>query len=143
MKVVRKFKDDCKGQLMLRFVRLRPKLYSFDYEGEAHFDCKNGVEKGVDKTTDTSVTRIVHENKVTAKAVKDSVSKKLSFGGYEYCLSSLLPKPVDIRGIGSDFNKVFTYSTEKIGLSAFDSKLWICDDGILTYVFGHWKTMVM
>ena len=64
MKVVGKFKDECKGQLMLRFVRLRPNLYSFDYEREAHFDCKNGVEKEVDKPTDTSVTRIVLDNKV-------------------------------------------------------------------------------
>ena len=32
MKVVGKLKDGCKGQLMLRFVGLRPKLYSFDSE---------------------------------------------------------------------------------------------------------------
>ena len=49
MKVVGKFKDECKGQLMLRFMGLRPKkLYSSDYEREAHFDCKNGVEKELD-----------------------------------------------------------------------------------------------
>ena len=41
MKVIGKFKDECKGQLMLRFVGLRPKLYSFDYELEAHFECTN------------------------------------------------------------------------------------------------------
>ena len=51
---------------------LRPKLYSFDYEREAHFDC--GEE--VDKPTDNSVTRIVVDNKVTAKGVKTSVAKK-------------------------------------------------------------------
>ena len=130
MKVVGKFKDECKGQLMLRFVGLRPKLYSFDYEWEAHFDC--GEE--VDKPTDTSVTRLVLDNKVTAK-----VTKKLSFGNYVYCLNSLLPKRVEIRRIGSNLHKVFTYSTEKIGLSAFG---WICDGGISTYAFGHWKTMV-
>ena len=38
MKVVGKSKDECKGQLMLRFVGLRPKLYTFDYEREAHFN---------------------------------------------------------------------------------------------------------
>ena len=32
MKVLGKFKDECKAQLMLRFIRLRPKLYSFDLE---------------------------------------------------------------------------------------------------------------
>ena len=125
---------------MLRFVGLRPKLYSFDYEREAHYDCKNGEEVG--KPTDTSVTRIVRNNKVTAKGVKASVVKKLLFGDYEYCLSSLLPKCVDIRRNSPDLHKVFTYSIEKIILSAFNSKRWKCDDGISTYAFGHWKKMV-
>ena len=138
MKVVGKFKDECKEQLMLRFVGLRPKRYSFDYEPEAHFACGEVV----DKPTDTSVTMLVLDNKVTAKGVKTSVAEKLSFGDYEYCLNSLLPKPVEIRRIGSNLHKVFTYSTEKFGLFAFDSKRWICDDGISTYAFGHWKTMV-
>ena len=140
MKVVGKFKDECKGQLMLRFVGLRPKLYSFDYGREARFDCKDGVEEEVDKPTSTSVARIVLSNKVTAKGVKANVAKKLSFDNYEYCLTSLLPKRVDIKIIGSDLHWVFTYSTEKIGLSAFDTKRGICDDGISTYAFGHWKT---
>ena len=40
MKVVGKFKDECKGQLMLRFVGLHPKLYSFDYERDSTFRLK-------------------------------------------------------------------------------------------------------
>ena len=72
MKVDGKLKDECKGQLMLRLVGLRPKLYSIDYEREAHFECKNGIAKQVRKPTDTSVTRIVLENKNTAKGVKGS-----------------------------------------------------------------------
>ena len=129
--------------MLLRFVVLRPKLYSFDYEREVYFDCKNGVEKEVDKPTDTSISRIVLDNKVTAKGVNASAAKKLSFGDYEYFLSSLLPKRVNIRRIGSDLHNVITYSTEKIGLTAFDTKRWICDDGISTDAFGHWKTVVM
>ena len=139
MKVFGKFKDECKGELMLRFVRLHSKLYTFDYDREAYYDCE-GEE--VDKPTDISVTRLVLENKVTAKRVKASVAKKLSFGDYESCLNSLLPTRVEIRRIESDLHKVFTYSTEKIGLSAFDSKRWISDNGISTYAFGHWKPMV-
>ena len=98
MKVVGKSKDECKGQLMLRFVGLRPKLYSLDFEREAHFDRKNGE---VGKSMDTSVTRIVLDNKVTAEGTKASEAKKLSFGDYEYCLNSLLTKRVEIRRMGS------------------------------------------
>ena len=63
---------------------------------------------------------------------------------YDYgdCLNSLLPTRVDITKIDSNLHEVFTYSTEKIGLSASDSKRWICDDGISAYAFGHWKTTV-
>ena len=37
MKVVGKFKDECHGQLMLKLVGLRPKLYSIEYERIGHF----------------------------------------------------------------------------------------------------------
>ena len=83
---------------MLTFVGLRPKLYSFVCEREVHFDLdKNGIENEVDKQTSTSVAKIVLDNKVTANGVKTSVAKKLSFDNYEYCLSSLSPKRVDIK----------------------------------------------
>ena len=45
MKVVGKFKDECMGQLMLRFIGLHAKLYPIDYEQEAYFECKDGIEK--------------------------------------------------------------------------------------------------
>ncbi len=141
MKVVGKFKDECKGQMMLNFIGLRPKLYSFDYEREAHFDMdEDGMEVEVEKRTATSEIRIVIANKNTAKGIKDVVAKKLSFDDYECCLRYLSSKHVNIKRIGSDHHQVFTYSTEKIGLSAFDTKRWICDDGIKTYSFGHWRT---
>ena len=39
-----------KGQLMLNFIVLYPKLYSFHYEQEAHFDIdENGIEAEVEK----------------------------------------------------------------------------------------------
>ena len=128
MKVVGKFKDECKGQLMLRFVGLRSKLYSFDYGREAHFDCENGDE--IDKPSDTSVTRIVLDNKVTPNGVKTSVAKKLSFNDYEYCSNSLLPKRVDITRIGSNLHKVFTYSAEKMDMRwwYFDVCIWTLDN---------------
>ena len=125
---------------MLRFVGFPPKLYSIDYEQEAYFDCKNGVEKEVNKPTDTTEARIFLSNMATTKGVKARVTKKLLFNDYEYCLSFLSPKRVDIKRICLNLHRVFTYSTKKIKLSPFDTKTWICDDGISTFAFGHWKT---
>ena len=62
MEKVGKFKDECHGQLMLKFIGLRLKLYSLDYEREVYFDA-DGNE--VDKPTATK--RIVHASKNTAK----------------------------------------------------------------------------
>ena len=76
--------------------------------------------------------RIVPDNKA-------SVVEKLSIDDYECCLGSLSPKRIGIRRIGSDLHRLFTYSTEKIILSAFDIKRWIREDGISAYAFGHWK----
>ena len=67
-KVVGKCKDECKGKLMLRFIEIRPKFYSFDFEREAHFDVgENGVEVEAKKPKPTSETRIVLVNKEYTK----------------------------------------------------------------------------
>ena len=141
MKVVGKFKDECMGRLMLNFTGLRPKLYSLDYEREVYFDHDDsGNEIEVPKPTDTSEARIIVDNKNAAKGIQGTVAKRLTFDDYQRCLKTLLLKHVDIKRIGSDHHKIFTYNTEKIGLSAFDTKRWICDDGVHTSAFGHWRT---
>ena len=44
MKVTGKFKDEYHGQLILKCVGLRPKLYSYDYEKLTHYGMtENGV----------------------------------------------------------------------------------------------------
>ena len=141
MKTVGKFKDECMGQLMINFVDLRPKLYSFDYQRIAHFIINDkGEEVEVNKPTSTSVSRIVSSNENAAKGVKKSEAEKLSFNDFEISLRNLEPKKVDIKRIGSDHHKLYSYETMKIGLPAFDTKRWICEDGIKTYAFGHWST---
>ena len=75
MKVVGKFIDECKRQLMLRFIGLRPK-YSFNFERDAHFLIdKNRVRVEVKKLMATSATKIVLDN--TAKGVKADVVQKI------------------------------------------------------------------
>ena len=100
---------------MLRFVGLRPKLYSIDYELEAHFECKDGIEKEVKKPTDTSEVRIVPENKVTAKGVKASVAEKLSFGDLVFYFDG--PKALIVK---------HTFFFIRIPRLRFAEKLRIC-----------------
>ena len=115
MKVVGKFKDELKGNCMLKFVGLRLKLYSFIYEKDGVFIKKN-----------------------TAKGVKKNVkNNKLKFDDYEQCIKCMQVKEVSMNCIRSDHHKIFTYEIKKIGLSAYDNKRYICDDGVTTRAHGH------
>ena len=49
-------------------------------------------------------------------------------------------KKVEVKRIGSDKHNIYTFNNMKIALSAFDTKRWICDNGIETFAFGHYKT---
>ena len=140
MKVVGKFKDECLGQLMCKFIGLRPKLYSFLYKRNAFFDWENGIEVEVDKPTPTSVQRTIIDSKNVGKGIKNNVRKLLTIDQYEECRSDLKPIKKEMKTIRSDCHNLFTFKTDKIALSAFDNKRWILDDGINTLAHGHYKT---
>ena len=104
---------------MKKFVGLRPKLYSYEYE-------ENG--------------RVVGKN--TAKGVKTKVKNtKLTFADYEQSLRSLDVKVVSMNTIRSDHHKLYSLTTKKVGLSAFDDKRYICDDGVSTLAHGHFRVL--
>ena len=115
-KVVGKFKDELHGACMTKFVGLRPKLYSFEYI-DAHGQAREkNTAKGVQK------------------CVKDN---KLAFADYERCLREMCVEQVSVNSIRSDHHKLYTYNVNKIGLSAYDDKRYICDDGVHTLAHGH------
>ena len=137
MKVVGKFKDECMGQLMRIVVGLHPKLYSFEYERQAFFET-DGTE--VEQSTATTVRRIVIVNKNTGKGVQGNVRNMLTFADNEQSIRKLESLRKEGKTIQSDHHNIYTYCRSKIVLSAFGNKRWICDDGIHTYAFGHWRT---
>ena len=118
-KVVGKFKDELHSACMSRFVGLRPKLYSFEYMD------KHGQVQG----------------KNTAKGVQKAVQKRLTFDDYEHCMRDMCTKSVATNTIRSDSHRLYTYSINKIGLSGFDDKRYICADGVKTLAHGHWRTV--
>ena len=102
------------------------RIYSVDYERVAYFDVDEyGMVVEVKKRTETCVTRIIRANKNTAKGIKESEAEKLSFNDYENSLRTLIPKHVTIKKICSDHHKLYSYSNDKIALSAFDTKRWM------------------
>ena len=103
---------------MTKFVGLRPKLYSFEY---------------LDKHGETC-------GKNTAKGVQKAMSKKLTFDDYERCLRNMCTQSVSMNTIRSDRHRLYTCNVNKIGLSGYDDKRYICTDGVTTLAHGHWRT---
>ena len=103
---------------MTQFIGLRPKLYSFEYLD------RFGVVLG----------------KKTANGVQKAMKKRLTFNDYDRCLQSMSTKIVQMNSIRTDHHRLFTYNINKIGLSAFDDKRYILEDGICTLAHGHYNT---
>ena len=113
-KVIGKFKNESVKQIT-EFIGLRSKLYSYvvDKDSHSHNRCKG-------------VKRNVVENELT---IKD----------YKHTLETRESKKVTQNNIRSYGHQLFTEIQEKIALSAKDDKVYICDDNIRTYSFGHYK----
>ena len=113
-KVLGMFKNEAAGKIIIEFVGLRAKLYSFIIEdGKENKKCK-GVKKQV---VENSIT---HED-------------------YKTCLRTgkeLLRKQNILRSYDHD---IFSEEVNKIALSAADDKRYILDDGIHTLAWWHRK----
>lgn len=75
-----------------------------------------------------------------AKGVKTGVvKKKIFFEDYVDCLFNLKEMRVYQNNIRSRRHIVRTEKQEKIAVSPFDTKRYICDDQISTLAWGHFK----
>ena len=122
MKVLGKMKDECHGLPLQSFRGLRPKLYCME---------KTLLKDGEIKT------EIEIKGKGLTKTVRE---QQLTVENFETCLQQHSKQSVTQYTIRSDHHNLYSYKMEKIGLSAADDKRWIQDDGISTYVHGHFRT---
>ena len=77
---------------MLKFVGLRLKLYSFNYENLAHYEMNEGGEKknGNEQEKDEPA------NKNTAKGVKNHFQSNMAFDDYARCFQNMGPLKKEI-----------------------------------------------
>ena len=113
-KVPGKFKDEMGGEVIVSYVGLRPKLYSYVTLSEKEEKKAKGVKKPI-------------------------IKNQLKFEEYKECLfnKSILRK--EQYNIRSYDHEVFTEKINKIALSPFDDKRYILEDGIHTLAWGHYK----
>lgn len=116
-KVIGKFKDETNGVEIDEFVGLRSKMYSFT------LNCAEGEKK---------------QGKKKLKGVSKAVVKKdISHNDYVSCIKDKRLMSVEMISFKSTDHKIFTNIINKIGLSCFDDKRYILDDGISTYAYGN------
>jgi len=115
-KVLGKFKDEMLSLPIREFIGLRSKMYSCDVETD---DPKKASKK-------------------TAKGIKTAVKDKhISHEDYKKVLETM-DRTYDTQNTIRSYNhEVFSISVNKVGLSAFDDKRWLLDDGFRSYAYGH------
>lgn len=112
-KVIGKFKDELGGKIMTKFIGIRSKMYEYEYleDSEIKFKC---LAKGVNKTT----------------------KKEFNSESYETCLSQKKVTNTAMFNLVHKKHKIYLNEMIKIGLSPFDDKRYICNDGINTIPYG-------
>ena len=122
-KAIGSFKDELNSIPMEEFVGLRPKCYAFKHSGKV---ARNVVQHAstVEKKTAKGVKRKVKEGHLHFHHYLDALKNFQSF----VCRQNL---------ITSTKHTVRTVHLRKIGLTAFDTKRWLCDDTIHTHSHGH------
>ncbi len=76
-----------------------------------------------------------------AKGIKKSVVKHdIRFDDYVQCLKrGEIKRDVTQRLIQSKKHQLCTVEQKRTGLNPIDMKRWVCDDGIETLAFGHYR----
>ena len=111
-KVLGKMKDKCAGTPIAECVCLRPKMYSILKADEKNINKAKGVKKNVVKK------QIMHEQ-------------------YKETLFSVKQQRHGMNVLRSEGHEIYGVHINKIALSPFDSKQWICEDGIHTKAYGY------
>ncbi|XP_074653582.1 uncharacterized protein LOC141907740 [Tubulanus polymorphus] len=119
-KVLGKFKDETNSFPVKVFCGLRSKMYSMTY-----------------LSPDNNGTLV---EKKTAKGVaKYVVKQSVSHNNYVDCLRNQSRMMANMRSIRSFNHKLHSVNLNKVGLSPYDDKRYILDDGVSTYAYGHHK----
>lgn len=116
------FKDECFGIVIVEFIGLRPKLYTFRTMDDLYLE--NTKQKILKKAK--GVTKPVIKNYIT-------------FDDYKTCLFGNVKIRRNMTLFRSKKHVVNTITVNKIALSFNDDKRYICENGINTQAYGHYK----
>ncbi|KAF0143190.1 MAG: hypothetical protein FD143_3453 [Ignavibacteria bacterium] len=105
-KVIGKFKDEANGDIIIEFIGLRAKMYSYKVLSE------HGIQE-----------------KHRAKGITSAASRKLNHADYLQQLNLPTENYQKNRRIGSTLHKLYSMEVDKRGLCSFDDKRFILENG--------------
>ena len=121
------FKDELNSIPMEEFVWLRPKCYAFL--------CTGKVDRNV-------LQHVGSVEKKSAKGVRRNVKDEhLHFSHYLDILRTFKSYVCKQNLLSSTNHTVRTVHSPKVGLTAFDTKRWLCEDIVHTHSHGHRDTV--
>ena len=113
--VVNKFKDECAGNIIKEFIGLRAKCYSIlvqEPEG--------------------------YKQKSTAAGVKKSVQKSIHHEIYKQTLETENDFYITQKLLKSNKHVIHSIDQTRVGLTTFDNKCFLLEDGVHTWAYGHY-----
>jgi hypothetical protein len=121
--VMGKMKDESCGDIITEFVGLRPKMYSYTVRQTA-------ADGGGD---------VINKESKRAKGIQRAALTSLAHSDYLKQLKQPVENYVNIVRIGQKQHRVYTISSLKRGLCAFDDKRYLLPDGVRTLAHGHYR----
>ena len=113
-KVIGNFKDEACGVLIVEFIGLKSKMYSYIKSDEKGGRTAKGIRKNMIKNN------IKHEEYKNTLINNEQMHHKM-------------------KTIRSQRHQLGSYEINKVSLSCFDDKRYIHDNGMSSYAYGHYK----
>ena len=113
-KVIGKLKDEACAVLIVKFIGLKSKMYSYVKDNEKGGKTAKGIKKNTIKNN------IKHEDYKNVLLNNEQLHHKM-------------------KTIRSQKHQLGSYEINKVSLSCFDDKRYIHDNGISSYAYGHYK----
>ena len=113
-KVISKFKDEACGVLIVEFIGLKSKMYSYVKDNQKGGKTAKDIKKNLIKNN------IKHEDYKNVLLNNEQLHHKM-------------------KTIRSQKHQLGSYEINKVSLSCFDDKHYIHDNGISSYAYGHYK----
>ena len=135
-----KFSDEKPTEIIKEVISLKPKMYSVLTEKlvcKTKHECEEDCEEPCTKSHKCS-DACKRGHSVIAKGVSKTAQRGISHEDYRTVLVNQSTTMTTSKTIRSFNHNMYTISISKRGLSSFDDKKFILDDGISTLSYGHY-----